>query len=484
MSRALVAAFGLLGLACASYPHNPPVDRIDPESGYRFRQLERGPKNSDSTFVVLTLSGGGTRAAALSYGAMRELERAKLPDGRTLLDEVDVISSVSGGSFAAAYYGLFGKKKFFEDFEADVLERQIEADLIWRLVNPLNWFRLASTKFSRSDLADRYYAEEIFDNATFDRMKKHRPFIMLNATDISLGVPFTFGQEHFDRLCSDLGPVGISRGVVASSAFPAAFPPLTIDNYPSTQCDYEAPAWVRLAYPNDIVANPRRFNRAKAWRSYEDPKRRYLHLSDGGLSDNIGLRRPAWSLMSNDSPWSIYNRLNNASGSPGPIERVIVIVVDAKPEGQPELDTSPRAPGITTVIESAATDPMENFSAETVELMREHFEQWAREPGRWERRRAVCEKFAAASRRTECLEEAVATKNDEPVSARLYNVHMRFDAITNADEQLRLEAIPTRLQLPKEDVDLLITAASRLLTESDEYQRILDDLGATRQTNP
>src|SRR3990167_1739608 len=69
--------------------------------------------------VWLALSGGGARAAALAYGAMEELEEIKLTGetggGSNLLREVDYISSVSGGSFAAAFYALHRDRKPEDD---------------------------------------------------------------------------------------------------------------------------------------------------------------------------------------------------------------------------------------------------------------------------------------------------------------------------------------------------------------------------------
>ena len=62
---------------------------------------------------------------------------------------------------------------------------------------------------------------------------RQRPFIVLNATDIVEGAQFSFTQNHFERLCSDLDGVHVARGVTASSV---AFPPLTLANYPKTAC--------------------------------------------------------------------------------------------------------------------------------------------------------------------------------------------------------------------------------------------------------
>src|SRR6185369_12442948 len=72
--------------------------------------------NSDKLFVVVTFSGGGKRAAAFSYGVLEALRDVQVttPDGdvHALLDEVDLISAVSGGAFTAAYYALNGHETF------------------------------------------------------------------------------------------------------------------------------------------------------------------------------------------------------------------------------------------------------------------------------------------------------------------------------------------------------------------------------------
>lgn len=65
--------------------------------------------------LMLAFSGGGTRAAALSYGILKELARTPVSLWEAqprILDEVDIISSVSGGSFAAAYYAHWGGPHF------------------------------------------------------------------------------------------------------------------------------------------------------------------------------------------------------------------------------------------------------------------------------------------------------------------------------------------------------------------------------------
>jgi NTE family protein len=112
MMAALVALAG-----CATRPVNPPITEVSPESGYTFQTRQKHFK-SDENLVILAFSGGGTRAAAFSYGVLELLRRTEVvtasgKKGR-LLDAVDVITGVSGGSFTALAYGLYGDKLFSE----------------------------------------------------------------------------------------------------------------------------------------------------------------------------------------------------------------------------------------------------------------------------------------------------------------------------------------------------------------------------------
>jgi NTE family protein len=157
---ATIAAAG-----CAHYPVNQPLSHYDPETGYR-EAFMGVPGNSDELLLYLTFSGGGTRAAAFSYGVLEELRKTEVTikgRKRRLLDEVDAISAVSGGSFTAGYYGLFGER-IFEDFEKKFLKKDIEGALLVNvLFNPYNLVRVSSPEFGRSDFAAEYYDRNIFD---------------------------------------------------------------------------------------------------------------------------------------------------------------------------------------------------------------------------------------------------------------------------------------------------------------------------------
>src|SRR6187402_1427992 len=105
--------FLLQGCVSLLPPDNAAIKKIDPAKGYRISSNVRKPIGDHN--IILAFSGGGTRAAALSYGVMEELRDTRIDSKgqqMRMLDEVDLISSVSGGSFTSAYYGLYGDDLF------------------------------------------------------------------------------------------------------------------------------------------------------------------------------------------------------------------------------------------------------------------------------------------------------------------------------------------------------------------------------------
>jgi len=65
---------------------------------------------------------------------------------------------------------------------------------------------------------------EVFAAGTYADIiaRNRRPFVILNATDMTTGSLFPFIQDQFDLLCSDLAGVPLGRAAAASSAFPAS----------------------------------------------------------------------------------------------------------------------------------------------------------------------------------------------------------------------------------------------------------------------
>lgn len=134
-----LATLGLILLqGCASRLINEPIARAQPDSGYSVDvHVTQRPNHDRSTLLILAFSGGGTRAAAFSYGVLEELRQTPvIVNGhqRRMLDEVDIITSVSGGSFTALAYALYGDRLFAE-YESRFLKRNVQGALIARVLN-------------------------------------------------------------------------------------------------------------------------------------------------------------------------------------------------------------------------------------------------------------------------------------------------------------------------------------------------------------
>jgi NTE family protein len=183
--------------ACTTYGmvENKPLLRIEHNIGYSLGEFTRSlNRHTDELTLAVAFSGGGTRAAALSYGVMQELRATRVRlNGReqSLLDAISVISSVSGGSFTSAYYGLHGDR-IFVDFEERFLRRDVEGALLRGLMNPLRWF----SSRGRTEMAVDYYQQSLFGDATFaDMIRKDAPLILINTSDLSSGARFSFVQN-------------------------------------------------------------------------------------------------------------------------------------------------------------------------------------------------------------------------------------------------------------------------------------------------
>src|SRR5690606_21356171 len=125
-----LCAFALIGCATAA-PINGPL------TGEQIEAPGRAAAGED--LIVITLSGGGARAAAFSLGVLQGLRDMRGSDGRPLTEHVALISSVSGGSVLAAYFGLHGERGL-DTFRAAYLDKDWP---IRRAGSLLGWFGAA-----------------------------------------------------------------------------------------------------------------------------------------------------------------------------------------------------------------------------------------------------------------------------------------------------------------------------------------------------
>lgn len=399
----------------------------------------------DDITVILCFSGGGTRAAALSYGVLDALRDIQIPTNggvRSLIDEVDVISSVSGGSFTAAYYGLYGDQ-LFRDFEQLFLRKDIEKDLFRVMFRPTIWF----SRKGRTEMAVRYYEELLFKGATFADLKRSTgPLIIINATDIGKGVRFSFLQEYFDLICSDISSFPIARAVTASSAVPILFNPVVLENHDG--CQNEA-----IQYLNQVRQLSTKSSRldqlVEGLSSYnEKQKRKYIHLVDGGLTDNLGLM-PFYELV--EGSGGARKLLEALGGYPTPY--LLVISVDASTNPQYVFELSVKGPGLEDTVSALTDVQLHRANASTLDLLRQSLRRWAHD------------------------------LSTDDTTVEPYFAVIEFGTVKDTDRLRFLNNIPTGFSLSQEEVDALIAIGRELVMTNPEIFRLLDDLGESSGIN-
>ncbi len=454
-------------VACASRPINVPISQVDPHSGYRpYLLIPKRQNNDQSTLMVLSFSGGGTRAAAFSYGVLEELRGTEIfvqGERRRLIDEVDVITGVSGGSFTALAYALYGER-LFSEYEQRFLKRNVQGALISRVINPFNWWKFVGGSAGRSELAADYYDEILFEGATFaDLLEKPGPVALATGTDLSTGSRLIFFQNDFDLLCTDLNKVRLSRAAATSSAVPVALSPVTFNNYGGT-CNFKYPAWVAdVANPaTQVRPSGRALERYREMQDFQNSKERpYIHLVDGGVSDNIGVRGVLELLEELEASAAYSEEVGF-----GVIRRIVLIVVDSKSAPSTDWDRKETPPGFVVQLLQSTSVPIEKYSFETVEIMKDRAEIMS-----WKRDLVIARaRLAGAS---------VSQAEASVPKLTLEVIAVSFDEIRNPQERAYFMELPTSFVLPPDDIDRLREIAAQLLRESKEYTSVVRSFNGT-----
>jgi len=431
----------LLVSACTTYGvvENKPLPQGERNASYTLGEFARNlHRRSDELTLAVAFSGGGTRAAALSYGVMQELRDTRVRlNGKeqSLLEAISVISSVSGGSFTSAYYGLYGDR-LFVDFETRFLRRDVEGALLRSVLDPLGWF----SSRGRTEIAVDYYKQALFGDATFaDLLKANAPLIVINTSDLSAGARFSFVQEYFDLLCSDLSSFSLARAVTASSAVPVVFDPVVVENY--TGCAKSPPPWLAAAQKRD-KDNPNLTMIVQGDVSYEDKvAHKYAQFVDGGITDNLGLRA---MLDTIELLGGAKQYLQNI-GIPTP-RRIAIISVNASADTPQGIGASSEAPTIEETLNAVTNIQLHRYNVATLQQTQQGLARWTQQLSTPER----------------------------PVSS--YFIRLSFEDVADSPLRRFLNEIPTSLALNNEQIDRLITTGRELLRNNPEFQRLLASL--------
>jgi NTE family protein len=417
------------GCSTAHYVVNEPLTETGLDTGYAIRNLA-APGNSDSMIVLVAFSGGGYRAAGLALAVMELLRDTPIVwDGheRRLLDEVDFISSVSGGSLAAAWFALH-REAFFETFESQVLALDLQTALTARILSPRGLWRQTSARYGRSELLQEVLDERLFHGARFRDVPRRRPMVFINATDIRYGERFEFSQDQFDPLCSDLEPFPLSRAVAASMAVPLLFSPVTLWNHRES-CRQLAPTLPL---------------QSQAARS------RYVHLADGGLADNTGVNAALEIISARGG--LVDSAI--AAGFSGVRKRVF-IVVNAQVHPNHVDDESPDTPSLLRQLRSIVDVPIDRHAQTSLRALENATRQWSREL------QATPEHALRGAMRSD---------------SSFHVVEVSLMKAPAGPEKDRLGQIPTALRASPDDLAALRTFVRQTVRTDPQWQRLLHEL--------
>jgi predicted acylesterase/phospholipase RssA len=278
-----------------------PIITPGQEDRPRAKVVQHEVLTTNGYFVGLAISGGGSRSANFAAACMFQLQRIDF------LRYVQCISSVSGGSLVSTYYcsapdsqwnPLTVQQKFSTSFETTVIDK---------ILLPWNFLGLLIGTVNRSDMLANEFQNTLFTRdgraLTFADLRRDRPRLLLNCTDMQSGRPFLFDNSNFDLINSDLNRYPLAVAVTASSAVPAILEPITLRDY-----------------------------------STDFPQ--FQHLVDGAVVDNLGVQ----TLVNS------YAAESESAENPYP-NGAILVVIDSGTPSNLRLGSKARLGGVENLLE-------------------------------------------------------------------------------------------------------------------------------------
>lgn len=444
-SSLLAGSIALLA-ACNSITYHPTktIEQIDPQKGYRLENAMQQALQKEN-LVIMTFSGGGSRAASLGYGVLEQFQNVSVrptEKGSTLLQNIDIVYGVSGGSVLAAYFALEGQD-IIPKFKNSFLKKNFQKKVINEVFSVSNVPRLTSPQFGRSDLLQEQLNLALYRGKKFADLEQRKgPFAVINATDMVAGQEVSFTQDFFDWLCIDLNDVEIARAVAASSAVPLIFSPITQNNHGGAcQAESKKELLTQMKVGNRLWLNNFEAMKKRMASYQNNEEKPYLHLVDGGLTDNLGLA----SLLDMSNLLTVkklYAELKNYN-----LRNIVVVNVNAQSELSSHIDKSADVPGIKEVVNTVINVPIDKTTESTVKYSQKFSDQW----------------------------NAYA-KHKKGAKIKAYFVNLSLKDLPEGQLKNDVLNIGTSFYLPQSDVDKLREAAKILLEQSKEYHKALKAL--------
>jgi len=441
-----LAIAGLLA-GCAGNPiHNQPLT-TPAATAYDFRAWIDSRDRLDENLVALSFSGGGVRATALAASVGQQLHALGLHRN------IAIVSSTSGGSVAAGFLAAKGAEHL-DELNAQFLLHDNQGDLTPAVIGGFLTGANRSQRFA-SYLDKRLFADGPRTYGELVQRWGQAPFVILNASDMSSGQTFEFTQASFNTLCSDLGSFRVSEAVAASAAFPFLMSPVTLRNQWDAPACRDGPApFSQQAFDDAVERRYVDLERFVRWRqnyalrhTYDanatpPPYRRieYVHLLDGGLSDNLAARALLRAFADN------VDRLL-AKG----VRRLLLVQVNAKSDPPLAIDRSPDTPSLIDVFKSVALNPIDVTTALSSYVSREYMVALVRS-----------------------VNDRVTTGG--PSQLHFYPVQVDFDQLDTASaQQTRAKGLDTRWTLPADQIEFLGDVGRQLLQRHPCFQAFARD---------
>lgn len=420
----------------------------NPPSAHPSPAMAAAPSADRSIVAAVTLSGGGTRAAAFGLGVLRELKATSFQwQGRdtTVLDEVSFISGVSGGSVLAAYYAAFGDETFTR-FEPEFLQIDLQRRLLRDALTPGSLNRLSSPWFGRSHLLAESL-DGLYRGRTLGDLARRpgAPELLVTATDLRYGHAFEFAPDTLARLCTDWREVPLSFAVAASASVPLLLSPMTLHNH-AGQC---------ASPPSPVVPEDADFRTqllAAASASYGNAVQRpNIHLVDGGIADNLGVRALLDRFVAGGSI-----RASFASAPPGSIRRLVLVVVNAERDPGDSIDRSDKVPTMGQVADALLFGTGARDTHITLAILREDVQRWTREI------------------------EGDRGRPGSPFApdAQMHVVTVGLHDVPDLPLRRGLVQLPTSFALPFDDIQALQEGGRQALRQSAEFESLRRSLAA------
>ncbi len=449
----VLLACGFLLSACSTTdvaPINAPV--TEALGGANLAADVFAQEAGSDSLVGVTFSGGGTRAAAFSFGVLKAFAATAVTTAParpvTLLDRIDFVSGVSGGSVTAAYFGYKGKGAL-DDFRERFLLRDAEENLHTSILRPSNVMRVLSGGANDRSNLPQWLDQNLFDGATFETiLARKRPIVWLNASDIVNQTPFVFEPNVFRSFCSDLSKLPLSEAVAASAAVPVVFAPITLETFPE-RCAYPAPAWVRYAdeQPN-APAVLKAF--ARALKAYRDKtKMSSVRLLDGGITDNFGLSGLTLARAEADT---LYGPLSPRQATR--LRHALFITVNSGSATNTDWARSSDTPGMMPVLQAVLDTGINSTERLGFDAFQLTISRWQSDLIDWRCKLSAAEvrKYRGSTSGWNCRD------------VKFYAGEIAFDQLPDKKDQL--QAIVTSFKLPQDQVDLLIDAGQEAVARN------------------